>query len=77
MATSWRTVAAVAANPCLVRVLAAGGVFVLAEFATWIAVLIYAFEQGGTTVAAVLAVAQLVPGVLVGPLAAIITDCTA
>jgi MFS family permease len=74
MATSWRTVAAVAGNPYLVRVLAAGGLFVLAEFATWIAVLIYAFEQGGTTTAAVLAVVQLVPGILVGPLAASVTE---
>ena len=74
MATSWRTMAAVAGHPGLVRVLATGGVFVLAEFATWIAVLVYAFEQGGASTAAILAVAQLIPGILVAPLAASLTE---
>lgn len=74
MSTSWRTVAMVAADPRLLRVLVAGGLFVLAEFATWIAVLIYAFEQGGPSTAAVLAVVQLIPGIVVGPLAATFTE---
>lgn len=74
MSRSWRAIATVAGNPALARVLAAGGLFVLAEFATWIVVLVYAYEQGGPGTAAALAVIQLVPGVLMGPLTATVTE---
>jgi MFS family permease len=48
--------------------------FNLAEYGVWVAVLVYAYERAGTTVTAVVAVAQLVPAAIVAPLAARLTD---
>ena len=53
------------------RVMAACVLFCIVEFWYWTGVLLYAFEQGGTTVAAVVLLAQLVPaGLLAAPLGA-------
>jgi len=48
--------------------------FTVAEFATWVAVLVFAFERGGATAAGVVSVIQLVPSALVAPVAAAFGD---
>lgn len=48
--------------------------FNVAEYGVWVAVLVYAYERGGTTLTAAVAVAQLIPAAIVAPLAATLTD---
>lgn len=61
-------------NPAIRRVLLAFAGFSLAEWMTWIAILVYAYQQGGTTETGVVALIQLAPAALVAPLAATIGD---
>jgi hypothetical protein len=48
--------------------------FTVAEYATWIAILVYAFERGGATAAGVVSLIQLVPSAIVAPVAAAYGD---
>jgi hypothetical protein len=53
-------------NRVLLRVLAGYALFVLTEYAVWIAMLVFAYIQGGVAVAGLMAVAQLAPATLPG-----------
>ena len=49
------------------RILIAYGCFCLVEFSAWVAVLLYAYEIGGASLAGIALVAQLVPAIVLVP----------
>jgi Cyclic nucleotide-binding domain/Major Facilitator Superfamily len=64
----------VSGNPDLLRVELAFVGFNVAEWATWVSILAYAYQVGGAPATGLVAVVQLVPAALVAPLAAIAGD---
>ena len=50
------------------RVLVAFGLFALVEFATWIAILLVAYDRGGAATVGIASVAMLVPAIILVPL---------
>jgi MFS family permease len=70
MGTTSRVFADVARNRELRLVTIAFSCFIVTEYAVWIAMLVYAFDQGGVVTSGLIAVAQLVPAAVAGPLAA-------
>jgi hypothetical protein len=69
-----RAFGSLAGNPALLRVLAAYLLFILTEYAVWIAMVVFAYNRGGTIVAELVAVAQLIPAALVAPVASAVAD---
>jgi MFS family permease len=63
----------VARNSRLLHVVSAYALFMVCEYGLWIAMLVYAYGEGGATAAGLVALAQLIPsaavGVMAGPLA--------
>lgn len=74
MGRFFRVVGVVVSHAAVVRVVAAFGLFVVAEYAVWIGMLVYAFHHGGATASGLVAMAQLVPGILIAPLLAAVAD---
>jgi MFS family permease len=74
MGRLFRVAKAVASDRMMLRVTAAFALFVTSEYAVWIGMLVYAYQNGGATTSGVVAVAQLAPGVVLAPLVARVAD---
>lgn len=73
--SNWiRVVAGVARDANLRRIELAFLGFNMAEYATWIAILVYAYTRGGAAAAGIVVVVQLVPSGLAAPFAAFAGD---
>jgi MFS family permease len=69
-----RAFRSLAGNRTLARVLGGYALFILTEYSVWIAMLVFAYSRGGTTIAGLVALAQLVPAAVLAPLAAAVAD---
>ena len=69
-----RVVRAILRNPALRRVELAFLLFNTVEYATWVAILLYAYDAIGPASVGVVAVVQLIPAAIVAPLAASLAD---
>lgn len=71
---SLRVFATVFANPDLRRAALAYAAFGVAELATWVAMMVFAYDQGGATAAGLVGAVQLVPAALIAPFASLLGD---
>jgi MFS family permease len=69
-----RVVAAVVRDPNLRRVQTAFLGYNMTEYATWIAILVFAYGRGGAAAAGIVAMVQLIPSGIVAPFAAFAGD---
>lgn len=70
----WKLLRSVRGNGALASVLAAYGSCSVAEYGTWIVLLLYAYDRDGTTGTTVMVLVQLVPAALFSPYAGILAD---
>jgi MFS family permease len=70
----FRVTRALLSDPAVARLTAAFVAFIVAEYAVWIGMLVYAFDHGGATAAGLVAVAQLIPGTFLAPVLAALAD---
>lgn len=68
------TLAAIGSRGGLRRVLLAYAVSGLVEFSTWVAIILYAYAQGGPRLVGLVTVAQVLPAAIVSPLLAGVGD---
>ncbi len=61
-------------NQLILRLTVAFALFVVAEYAVWIGMLVYAYQRGGATASGLVAMAQLLPGALLAPMVAGVAD---
>ena len=61
-------------DPAMARLMTAFVAFVVAEYAVWIGMLVYAYGHGGATAAGLVAFAQLAPGMVLGPVLSTVAD---
>ena len=69
-----RVMRATIADHAIARITAAYVLFIVAEYASWIGMLVFAFHHGGATASGLVAVAQLVPGIFLAPALATLAD---
>jgi MFS family permease len=70
----FRVTRALLSDPAVARLTVAFVAFIVAEYAVWIGMLVYAFDHGGATAAGLVAVAQLIPGTFLAPVLATLAD---
>jgi len=73
-ARGWGAFRSLAGNGALVRVLGGYVLFTLTQYSVWVAMLVYAYHQGGAAIAGLVAVAQLVPAAVLAPVAVAVAD---
>jgi len=71
---TFRVYRTVGRNRSLRRVLGAYFAFSAQEYGVWIAIVVFAYEQGGPTTAGVVAIAQLIPSAIVAPVGSVLGD---
>ena len=69
-----RVMRATIADHAIARITGAYVLFIVAEYASWIGMLVFAFHHGGATASGLVAVAQLVPGIFLAPALATLAD---
>jgi MFS family permease len=70
----FRIIHALVRDPGMARLMTAFVAFVVAEYAVWIGMLVYAYGQGGATAAGLVAFAQLAPGIVLAPVLSAVAD---